>query len=98
MMSPGMIASAINSLAFVGISNTPAKKTEAPQAIAAWVTSDTVAWMESRTAPGEGPLPGVASELTRAVEAAALRAPAERKQHGLEQCMFGTAFRLPDSV
>jgi len=46
------------------------KKTEAPQAIAAWVTSDTVAWMELRTAPGEGPLPGAASELARAIAAA----------------------------
>src|SRR5579871_350288 len=82
MMRPGTIASAINSFARVGINKTPnRKKAEAPQAIAAWVTSDTVAWMESRTAPGEGPLPGAASDLARAVEAVK-RAPAETKQHG----------------
>jgi hypothetical protein len=57
------------------------KNTEAPQAIAALVTSDTVPWMELRTTPGEGPMPEAASELARAVGAETL-APAETKQHG----------------
>src|SRR5579872_6715741 len=85
MLTPGIIASAIKNFAFAGISSIPpsltGKKAEAPQAIAAWVTSDTVAWMESRTAPGEGPLPGAASDLARAVRAAQ-RTPAKSKQHG----------------